>query len=91
MEGEQNNSSLSDVKVLDFTGELGPYAAKMYAGLGAEVIHLEPITGDPLRKKRPFYKDQEDNIEASFQFLYYIVIKKVWYWIFIKKKENKFS
>jgi len=76
MEGGQNNSSLSDVKVLDFTGELGPYAAKMYAGLGAEVIHLEPITGDPLRKQRPFYKDQEDNIEASLQFLYYNSNKK---------------
>jgi len=76
MVGEQKNSPLSDVKVLDFTGELGPYAAKMYAGLGAEVIHLEPITGDPLRKKRPFYKEEEDNMEASLQFLYYNGNKK---------------
>jgi benzylsuccinate CoA-transferase BbsE subunit/naphthyl-2-methylsuccinate CoA transferase subunit len=76
MEGELNNRSLSDVKVLDFTGELGPYASKLYAGLGAEVIHLEPITGDPLRKKGPFYKGEEDNIEASLQFLYYNGNKK---------------
>ncbi|MFZ3046674.1 MAG: CoA transferase, partial [Desulfatirhabdiaceae bacterium] len=44
-----NGHSLSDIRVLDFTGELGPYAGKMYAGLGADVIHLEPVTGDPLR------------------------------------------
>jgi benzylsuccinate CoA-transferase BbsE subunit/naphthyl-2-methylsuccinate CoA transferase subunit len=76
MKGELENRSLSDVKVLDFTGELGPYASKLYAGLGAEVIHLEPITGDPLRKKRPFYKDEENNMEASLQFLYYNGNKK---------------
>ena len=76
MEGELNNRSLSDVKVLDFTGELGPYASKLYAGLGADVIHLEPITGDPLRKKGPFYKGEKDNIEASLQFLYYNGNKK---------------
>ncbi len=76
MEGNLKNRALSDVKVLDFTGELGPYAAKLYAGLGAEVIHLEPITGDPLRKKEPFYKDEKDNMEASLQFLYYNGNKK---------------
>lgn len=76
MEGDIKNRSLSDVKVLDFTGELGPYASKLYAGLGAEVIHLEPITGDPLRKKGPFYQNQADNVEASLQFLYYNGNKK---------------
>ncbi len=76
MEGGRENRSLSDVKVLDFTGELGPYASKLYAGLGAEVIHLEPITGDPLRRKGPFYKGESDNMEASLQFLYYNGNKK---------------
>jgi len=51
----ERSGSLSDIRVLDFTGELGPYAAKLYAGLGADVIHLEPITGDPLRDIGPFY------------------------------------
>ncbi len=90
MEGERNDRSLSDVKVLDFTGELGPYASKLYAGLGAEVIHLEPITGDPLRRKGPFYKGEADNMEASLQFLYYNGNKKVWYLIFTKKKAGRF-
>ena len=57
--GELNQeNSLEGLKVLDFTGELGPYAAKLYAGLGADVIHLESLAGDPLRKGAPFYKNQ---------------------------------
>ena len=62
--------SLSDIRVLDFTGELGPYAAKLYAGLGADVIHLEPITGDPLRDIGPFYKGIPGK-DRGLQFLYY--------------------
>ena len=62
--------SLSDVRVIDFTGELGPYAAKLYAGLGADVIHLEPIAGDPLRRRGPFYNN-EPGMERSLQYLYY--------------------
>lgn len=62
--------SLSNLRILDFTGELGPYAAKLYAGLGADVIHIEPITGDPLRSIGPFYKNQPGG-ERSLQFIYY--------------------
>ena len=70
MSEEFRNDSLSNVKVIDFTGELGPYAAKLYAGLGADVIHLEPITGDPMRKVGPFYQGVADR-EGSLQYLYY--------------------
>lgn len=59
-----------NLKVLDFTGELGPYAAKLYAGLGADVIHIEPITGDPLRSVGPFYQNVPGK-ERSLQFIYY--------------------
>ncbi|MBF0475022.1 MAG: CoA transferase [Deltaproteobacteria bacterium] len=62
--------SLGNLRVLDFTGELGPYAAKLYAGLGADVIHLEPMTGDPLRQVGPFYRN-EPGMDRSLQFLYY--------------------
>lgn len=65
-----NEHSLSDIRVLDCTGELGPYAGKMYVGLGADVIHLEPITGDPLRYRGPFHKGIPDQ-NGSLQFLYY--------------------
>lgn len=62
--------SLSSLRILDCTGELGPYAAKLYAGLGADVIHIEPMNGDPLRSVGPFYGN-EPGKERSLQFIYY--------------------
>jgi benzylsuccinate CoA-transferase BbsE subunit/naphthyl-2-methylsuccinate CoA transferase subunit len=70
MDDRNNENSLSGVKVLDFTGELGPYAAKLYAGLGADVIHLESPAGDPLRNLGPFYKNKPGS-DSSLEFLYY--------------------
>jgi len=70
MEEKKVFDSLEDIRVIDFTGELGPYAAKLFAGLGADVIHVEPIQGDPLRNIGPFYKNIPGK-ERSLQFLYY--------------------
>jgi len=64
------SSGFSRLKIVDFTGELGPYAAKMFAGLGADVIHLEPLTGDPMRRVGPFYGNVPGP-ESSLQYLYY--------------------
>ncbi len=74
-EDGNNGGSLSSIRVLDFTGELGPYAAKLFAGVGADVIHLEPPTGDPLRNIGPFYENIPDR-ERSLQFHYYNSGKK---------------
>ncbi|CAG4885405.1 Succinyl-CoA:(R)-benzylsuccinate CoA-transferase subunit BbsE [Georgfuchsia toluolica] len=63
-------SYFSKLKILDFTGELGPYTAKMFAGIGAEVIHLEPLGGDPLRQSGPFYKNAKSQ-ESSLPFCYF--------------------
>ena len=63
-------SYFSQLKVVDFTGELGPYAAKMFAGLGAQVIHLEPLAGDPMRGTAPFYRNRPGP-DASLPFCYY--------------------
>lgn len=60
----------SRLSVLDFTGELGPYAGKMYAGLGADVIHIEPLAGDPMRRVGPYYRNTPGP-QASLPFLYY--------------------
>ncbi len=75
MTGILSEKSLDGLKILDFTGELGPYAAKLYAGLGAEVIHLEPMAGDPLRKVGPFFQNTP-GMERSLQYLYYNAGKK---------------
>lgn len=60
----------STLKVIDFTGELGPYAAKLYANLGADVIHVEPLKGDPLRRCGPF-AGGEPRPDGSLQHIYY--------------------
>jgi benzylsuccinate CoA-transferase BbsE subunit/naphthyl-2-methylsuccinate CoA transferase subunit len=70
MKQDNEGGSLSVMRVIDFTGELGPYAAKLFAGVGADVIHVEPPTGDPLRSIGPFYRNQPGR-ETSLQFHYY--------------------
>jgi benzylsuccinate CoA-transferase BbsE subunit/naphthyl-2-methylsuccinate CoA transferase subunit len=70
MEKAALTDSLNDLRVIDFTGECGPYAARLYAGLGADVIHLEPMRGDPLRNRGPFFKNVPGR-ERSLQYLYY--------------------
>ncbi len=61
---------LHGLRIIDFTGELGPYASKLYANLGADVIHVEPVGGDPMRLKGPFYKGRS-GIEDSLLYQYY--------------------
>jgi benzylsuccinate CoA-transferase BbsE subunit/naphthyl-2-methylsuccinate CoA transferase subunit len=42
----------------------------MFAGLGANVIHVEPLSGDPLRQTGPFYKNLRTAPNASLPFNY---------------------
>lgn len=51
------DGALDDLRVLDLTGDLGMYAGKLLADLGADVIKIEPPEGDPGRKRGPFYHD----------------------------------
>src|SRR5712675_298516 len=42
---------LSDVSVVDLSTEpAGAYCAKVFADLGADVVKVEPRSGDPLRR-----------------------------------------
>ncbi len=51
---------LAPYRVLDLTGELGPLCAKILADLGADVLKVEPPTGDPSRWRGPFPGDRPD-------------------------------
>jgi crotonobetainyl-CoA:carnitine CoA-transferase CaiB-like acyl-CoA transferase len=47
-------SFLSSYRVLDLTDERGLAAGRMFADLGAEVVHVEPLAGSSARQHGPF-------------------------------------
>ena len=54
MNAEGNlGSSLAGLTILEIGDQMGDYAAMLLAGLGAEVIKLEPREGSPSRANRP--------------------------------------
>jgi benzylsuccinate CoA-transferase BbsE subunit len=69
------SAALDDIRVLDLTGQLGQYATKLLADLGADVIKLEPPSGSPARSAPPFYHDDPDE-NRSIDFWYYNTNKR---------------
>jgi crotonobetainyl-CoA:carnitine CoA-transferase CaiB-like acyl-CoA transferase len=69
--------ALSGIRVLDFTQHTaGPYCTKLMAGLGAEVIKVEPPgRGDGSRSRGPFFRGTE-GVERSIPFLWLNTGKK---------------
>jgi len=61
---------LGDVRVIDFTtGIAGPYATKLLADAGAEVIKVEDIDGDPMRRYSSSGSTPPGEDSALFRFL----------------------
>ena len=58
----------SDVRVVEACGPIGHYAGRLLADLGADVIKVEPPTGDPARQYAP-YLPGVDAPENGLQFL----------------------
>ena len=54
-EGQQ---PLSGYRVLDLSGPLGVYCGKLMADMGADVIKVESVGGDPMRDIGPFVRDE---------------------------------
>ena len=72
MADETNGATgaLSGLRVLDLTGRLGGYCGLLLANLGAEVVLIEPVEGDPMRREGPFKNAIADS-EASLSFAAY--------------------
>ena len=58
---------LANVRVLEFTDEIGAYCGKLFADLGADVIKVEPPVGESQRHAPPFL-DGEPGPDASIAF-----------------------
>ncbi|MGI8553702.1 MAG: CoA transferase [Dehalococcoidia bacterium] len=61
---------LAGVRVLDLSDEAGVLAPRLLADLGADVIRVEPLTGDLIRRRGPFL-DGEAGLDRSLAHLLY--------------------
>ena len=68
-------TALDGVRVLDLSSEMGWYAGKLLADLGADVIKVEPVGGDPARARPPFWRGQPGR-ETSLRFWYFNANKR---------------
>ncbi len=68
-------TALDGVRVLDLTSEMGWYAGKLLADLGADVIKVEPFGGDPARGRAPFWRGIPGR-ETSLRFWYFNTNKR---------------
>src|SRR5437870_1241536 len=69
---------LADLRVLEVTDESGDLAGRLLAGMGAEVVKLEPPGppgGSPSRRIGPFYRD-DPHPDRSLHFWHYNVGKR---------------
>jgi crotonobetainyl-CoA:carnitine CoA-transferase CaiB-like acyl-CoA transferase len=65
----ETRGPLSRYRILDMTSLRGAIGPQMLAQYGADVIHVEPPTGDPMRHEPPFAGDVADP-ERSLLFLW---------------------
>ena len=62
--------ALSDLRVVDLSNRIaGAFCAKLFADFGADVIKVEPPSGDPTRSLGPF-PNQPADPESSGMFIY---------------------
>lgn len=69
------SDALDEFVVLETGDERGEFAGLLLAGLGAEVIRVEPLCGAPSRRLGPFAGDEPDP-ERSLHFWRYNLNKK---------------
>jgi crotonobetainyl-CoA:carnitine CoA-transferase CaiB-like acyl-CoA transferase len=66
---EAADGALAGIRVLDLTGATAAFAGHLLAGLGADVIKIEPPEGDPLRRHGPFARGIP-HAEGSLRFAF---------------------
>lgn len=69
-DGDPSRGALSGVRVVELADEQAEHCGLILAGLGAEVVKVEPPGGNLTRRIGPFYEDREDP-EGSLFFWQY--------------------
>ena len=72
---QDGQQPLTGYHVLDLSGPLGVYCGKLMADMGADVIKVESLGGDPMRRIGPFVYDQPDP-ERSLYWLHFNTNKR---------------
>jgi crotonobetainyl-CoA:carnitine CoA-transferase CaiB-like acyl-CoA transferase len=62
--------ALTGLRVIELADEQAEYCGLVLAGLGAEVIKVEPPGGSPTRRIGPFYEDREEPERSLFFWQY---------------------
>jgi crotonobetainyl-CoA:carnitine CoA-transferase CaiB-like acyl-CoA transferase len=68
--GEKVAGPLDGIRVVEVADEQAEYCGLLLAGLGADVVKVEPAAGGPTRSIGPFYMDRPDP-EGSLYFWHY--------------------
>ena len=68
-------TALNGIRILDLAGAEGQYCGRLLADLGAEVIKVEPPSGDPARRLAPKMQNAPAN-ESGLGFLHFNTNKK---------------
>jgi crotonobetainyl-CoA:carnitine CoA-transferase CaiB-like acyl-CoA transferase len=61
---------LTGIRVIELADEQAEYCGLSLAGLGADVVKVEPPGGSPTRRIGPFYQDHEDPERSLFFWRY---------------------
>src|ERR1051326_7922225 len=61
---------LTGIRVIELADEQAEYCGLTLAGLGADVVKVEPPGGSPTRRIGPFYEDRDDPERSLFFWQY---------------------
>jgi crotonobetainyl-CoA:carnitine CoA-transferase CaiB-like acyl-CoA transferase len=65
-----SQGALTGLRVIELADEQAEYCGLALAGLGADVVKVEPPGGSPTRRIGPFYEDREDPERSLFFWQY---------------------
>jgi crotonobetainyl-CoA:carnitine CoA-transferase CaiB-like acyl-CoA transferase len=74
--GTASAQALAGLRVVEVVDEPVEYCGRLLAGLGADVIKLEPADGAPSRHTGPYVVGREDDPDASLSFWHFNVGKR---------------